>query len=1066
MCASDHHLRELVTDEPRDAELLADMWNRSEAGWPGGFGGGVPYTAERAQREFMSWDCYAQWVVEYDDELVGYLSLLADPERPEHAYVALLNARPDHHGRGVGRMLLRRAVDAAIEGGFQMVQLNTWAGNLKAVPLYKKTGFFWSPETNVTMQNFVPTILRVPLLSDFFEDRDWYTIQKRDLSVREDVEWWRGIRVYRYRFAAGGREVEAIIDRQAQMLTAVHTDNLSIECWTGGEDLSAIQEHALSYRFVNRSERSLSLGLNAHGEGDARVCIDESFKLTGESNIKLPFRLPADMERKRPGQPPHRVLSTVTVDGVPIRLGSAVRMRQPVEIEYSGQGVAVGKSTEIHVRLRNRLPLRAVGKLHLEHGDEVDLECPRPAFDIAAESWAGIHLRLQAGKAGAHALRMQVELTGETASALQQGETPCPPLRGREKEVWVRAYAPGRTVVSRDEWQRRATVESHRQLVVFNFVGGGLSVRDKACSGDLLHVQMADVGPPFGGFSPLPELHDPELRRTAAGVEVVTRQEFRRWPGLWLERRVLIADGLLAIRQRVENSSEGLYAIKVKHWSRGHLNRGKLTVPLRSGLYQRPGCTGENWPAGDELHGRCGDYAENWVAAEDEGKLVGMVWTELAEVQPRRGGGGEVTWGPLHVPANSGIDLPPLYYVFSGADWKAARSFWNTFVNANALLLPEETSPLPDEILTGGPEHIPAILRGKEGRLVIVLRSVRQRPQSGLLRVKLPRGIEPAGGGRPHAFDVPAVSASHAFREELPVRVSCEPPFATLGEVEFSSARRNLSFPLPVIAAEAGAAAPTVEDEEGLIRVSAGNLAFAVSAEHGGSLTSLLWEGCELLSSSYPSPRPYQRMNPWYGGMHAAAGNTWDRRQHHVQRSVRTVTRTGEQGLTWVGACVHSTTTHRDLRWLRYETEFLASAGLNLLAVRFTIGRSVAAPMGTAASFEAWADEDAVRAFVLRDDLFQEYRPDQGSEYSVPAEGCVAFEYASGRMLSVICDPHHGHWMSLNTHDDGRMSASGGSWLNLTPPVERVTSLAWLAPCRSLDEARAYRYAARLAALP
>ena len=47
-------LRELRTDDPREAELLADMWNQSDEGWPGGWTGGVPWTAQRVERSLMS----------------------------------------------------------------------------------------------------------------------------------------------------------------------------------------------------------------------------------------------------------------------------------------------------------------------------------------------------------------------------------------------------------------------------------------------------------------------------------------------------------------------------------------------------------------------------------------------------------------------------------------------------------------------------------------------------------------------------------------------------------------------------------------------------------------------------------------------------------------------------------------------------------------------------------------------------------------------------------------------------------------------------------------------------
>ena len=213
MSASDYIVRELKVGDRTEAELLADMWNRSEEGWPGGWTGGVPYTAERVLHDFMTWHHFGAWVVEYRGEIVGYISLEANPSQPQRAYVGLLNARTAHHGKGVGRRLLLRAIARAIEAGFEQVALYTWPGNLKAVPLYKKTGFFWAPETAVHMQDFIPTIVRMPLVADFFAEHDWYRVQERDLSICEDVEHWHRVRIYRYRFAADGRRIEVVEQR-------------------------------------------------------------------------------------------------------------------------------------------------------------------------------------------------------------------------------------------------------------------------------------------------------------------------------------------------------------------------------------------------------------------------------------------------------------------------------------------------------------------------------------------------------------------------------------------------------------------------------------------------------------------------------------------------------------------------------------------------------------------------------------------------------------------------------------------------------------------------------------
>ena len=91
--------------------------------------------------------------------MVGYCRTSPYGGEPDAAYVDLLNAVPDMHGHGIGKSLLLDAIGRCTERGLVRLDLHTWSANMKAVPLYKKTGFFWVPDTMVYMQNYIPFLL-------------------------------------------------------------------------------------------------------------------------------------------------------------------------------------------------------------------------------------------------------------------------------------------------------------------------------------------------------------------------------------------------------------------------------------------------------------------------------------------------------------------------------------------------------------------------------------------------------------------------------------------------------------------------------------------------------------------------------------------------------------------------------------------------------------------------------------------------------------------------------------------------------------------------------------------
>ncbi|MFO7955704.1 MAG: GNAT family N-acetyltransferase [Candidatus Brocadiia bacterium] len=1063
-----YRIRPLRTDEEREAELLADMWNRSDEGWPGGWTGGTPATAERMQREFLSSNSYGQWVCQHEGEIVGYVSLEANPNQPQHAYVGLLNARPDHHGKGVGRRLLRRALQTAIDAGFERVDINTWPANRKAVPLYKKTGFFWSPETSVLMQNFIPTILRMPLLADLFEGHDWYRIQERELDVCEDVDYWHDVRVYRYRFATDQHDAEVVVDRQAAMVTGLETDELAVSAWVGAEELPALQEHTVHYELRNKTDRPMSVSLLVHGEQGVPVTAEESFELVRRKQLSIPFRLPAELERRKPGEPPHRVLSTVVVDGVPVRLGTAVPARDPVEIEYHGEGLPAGKWTELRIKLRNRLPFRASGRLAVGLPEGVECEAQDLQFSIPRGKWGNVSLRLRAGEPASYPLELHVCFDDETAARLAKGETPAPAPRGRTRTVWLRVFAPGTFAWSDDEERREVTVESDRLRLVFRrateWGSGWLSLHDKCAGQQLMSFGMPELGPPFGDFRAVPEVFDADVRRVPGGIEVTTRRRVDRFPGVTLERRLTLSAGVLKVEHVLLNSSNQPADVQVRWRCRGGLNRCRFTLPLGDGLVQHERAGWSDWPGWDEVVQRGGEFPERWVAADRDGLVCGVVWEGDPEVSPSGDGGTQFTWDGQGVPAASTVALSPVYLVAGSGDWKVVRSFWSTYAHPGRLTKPEEKHPPRRDVLHASFGQEPLVLTDGAREVTLELTSEQERALRGRAELALPDALALEDGARELAIDVEQLDRDHAVRRPLTLLPRSALPTAAVAELRFTSQRQVHTFDVPLIAL-GPAGECSVESDEDTVAVDTGCISFRSSAEHGGSVASLLRDEREFLRSSYPTAEPYQWMNPWYGGIRGFVGSDWDRKLHDLKTTIEPTSVKGRSGRQWRGASLRVTPQHKDWAWLRYDVRYLATAGSNLLAVLVEAHRRVPAPMGANVQVDVWPSGETSRAWVKRDGNPEPFFPDRYN-YDIHCEGWLAFECAEDRFLSVVPAGREHIDLSLDNLGDGQMAAHANRRADLTPPVKSLETLVWVVACRSLEEAYAYRCLRDMTELP
>ena len=208
---------------PSMASAVAAMFNDFNELWPGGFGGGVPYTEQRVHDWLDATSAVADLIaLDSDGVPVGYCGLYPHYRDAHACYVTVLGVVPRAKGQKVGKRLLLRALDLAIERGYARFDLNTWPGNLNAVPLYKKVGLFWVPETSVSMQNYLPALARSPLGRAWFQRHpDWYACFERELAQAPDEETHGGMEVYTYRFREGDDVLTARVDRYGWGLCSV-----------------------------------------------------------------------------------------------------------------------------------------------------------------------------------------------------------------------------------------------------------------------------------------------------------------------------------------------------------------------------------------------------------------------------------------------------------------------------------------------------------------------------------------------------------------------------------------------------------------------------------------------------------------------------------------------------------------------------------------------------------------------------------------------------------------------------------------------------------------------------
>ncbi|KFZ26528.1 MAG: Acetyltransferase (GNAT) family protein [Candidatus Izimaplasma bacterium HR2] len=256
------------------AAQVAEMWNKSGSNW--GNDDSVKTAEDVILEESKSGNLKLYLAID-NDEVIGYCSF-SEYEHDEGAsYLPLLNVRPDYHGKKVGKALILRVLEDAINAPWPRFDLFTWSGNIKAMPLYKKCGFFWEKNNEaVHLMNFIPFLHQTEAISEHLKLLDWYKDSKRAIEMKQDGTLVNGFDHFRYHFENDQTLLITEFEKTGRGLRYLETSDYSIEMILPKHQLVYNQSYDVTFKVVNKSNKKLEITL----EGVSNKNIISDFKDT------------------------------------------------------------------------------------------------------------------------------------------------------------------------------------------------------------------------------------------------------------------------------------------------------------------------------------------------------------------------------------------------------------------------------------------------------------------------------------------------------------------------------------------------------------------------------------------------------------------------------------------------------------------------------------------------------------------------------------------------------------------------------------------------------------------
>lgn len=875
--------------DPSLAPQVARMFNDFNELWPGGFGGAIPFDEQRVRDWLDDTSALADLIaMDPTGRPVGYCGLYPHWKDPQAAYVSVLGVVPRVKGQGFGKRLLLEALETARVKAISRVDLHTWSGNMNAVPLYKKVGMFWVPETSVYMQDYVPGLLRVSLAQEWFACHpDWYTCFRRELLQAPDKQVVEGMELYAYVFAAGEDRLTAEVDRYGWGFCG-------FERLLAGQRV-AIRTRLKSHNILMGIPNAMTLTIDNQLGQDLSVALTiEPFKgLTWSEPFPLSFSVPSgetiDVTRSfvvdKSAKPYRRdersevIKSRAILGGQVIDLVAGGKIQPAIQLscQQAYQIAPVGRGTTVHLGLEN-------------HADRALRGSVSVFAEGADQSYRAMDLTLEPEELAGLAFGVHVPPDADSPVWMLHA-TPTIEVEGARLEMPtyrfpVVADLGNLAVVVQGDDDRHLNLLTDALDVAVELEGGRLRIGSRSLPGPRQRIGF-EIGPPFGINLDETLTYEYRVVQANAYLTLVLQANSRQAPGLQIRKYVRVSPGVREVEHWVTLTNlqpSGTVMAGGRVYTGGH---GGLPIDPFSSVRRT------FTPVGGEIiecdptvpmiseqmiPQESSRWQETWTAAQSmaHGNFWAWFWKpdHVQKVKVQHGSLSSLETETMPLDPGETREVFHLWYGFSLTSLPDVRNRWGQLVGHVEIPWAESTygvqtvQPVQAQLLDGNEVRL-----GTVTEKTVALSFATPYPLPGQLALHLPPDWQ---GGFATSEGLQTVIPMPEPLPGMPalLQIGLIPPQNTGHASECMrlhfSGEFELDFELPLLSMSQERVTLEEQEIEGepLLSVSNGALRFCVPARLGGNLIRLQdVQGRSFLYDCFPNVAPKFFIDHHIGGL-------------------------------------------------------------------------------------------------------------------------------------------------------------------------------------------------------
>ncbi|WP_422424885.1 GNAT family N-acetyltransferase [Bacillus sp. PSXD-155] len=894
---------DIVPYHPKYAAEIAKMWNYSNDEWGGG---SSVRSAEQIRQSEENSDAIIVFLAICNHEVVGYCSLGEYREDTGALYIQLLNVRPDFHGYKIGKRLVLKAIEETIRMGWPRIDLYTWEANMKAVPLYKRCGFFWeNREDAVHFMNFIPQIVACEALVPYFHEFDWYEDLIRTIEIKPDGHKENGFDIYTYVWNnKEDKMLRVNIERRSRGICLIETEDFLLS--TTAEQAEPVfgKDYKIKYHIVNKSGAPLKVEFE--GKSHRNIVFDwqEELLVEGERQITASYFVGAIEEPQSEWRTCPAVKTKVRINGSEALLKVGVVPKFPASFKMRIPTVkhALGGNYTMYLDIQNNFAQPVMFTFTIPDTAWIHFEQQTFELSLQAKERASIPIPYHLLDYGFYHDQPQVRAVPKNGSEVLFTCTiggafggPGAMVAGETESSWI-------------AWNGRCSLQYDKEHNETSFQ----NVNQK---GEETLLLPPSIGKPYSSEFMRKKPLRVEIceERAAIGFRHIYRSD--TYPQLLLHLCTLLyADGTVKVWHELENVSGTPVSREIWISQRIYSDLYRLTLPYDGSIVELTDSHGNNLEYWNSTK-----VSEPWIFARGDQNTYGICWPD----------GHRMYFGEWHLELENVINsLEPGEMKASETIFISIGGFdsWNEFRDFALKQTSLEFPQLPVRHLeltaNKGNPFVPSGVK----EVKVMLHDVKQNVWEGELSVfyadeaclASQRTISADEEATEASFVLPSPSSPCSIIQ-LDARLGAqqETYYSALFPVSSESVRNTIY----------------TRDEYQVYEADNGMIQISAAPDYYPSLCSLTVQGREWITSGFPEYGIKSWWNPWVGGLTDRFDDMSISSVRREEHSISFVSIADDKGNVWSGIRIRqSIQRHETYKGTIIDSYYLSLPGAPVLA--------------------------------------------------------------------------------------------------------------------------------------